>query len=572
MAIGFPSLALVKRELLRSLRKSTSFACVVVLMAVVMVVVLAMWPEDAQFFAQAGRASRQILTAFSVILLFGACLLVPAIASGAIVLEREQRTFDLLNLTLIRPAGIVAAKLVNAVGMFIICAIATMPVLGALFFLIGLDWDQVFMTFGIILAAAFSCAMIAIYCSTRFRKSLTATIVSYVAGAFLMGGHILLCAVFWDVFELYRAFRSLNRLTESLVYIFSPLGTIIGLESRTSATEFCLALVYHAAIVAVCFVLALRILARPPDREVKAPADDTARADDRARRFRYHRSVRRRTSPFRDGLNPMFTKELGWGLAPRRRLLKWASVAAFAVFLCIGLMVIDELGILRHGRLTDEAIAITLVLHGAIITFLGLTLLANSIPKEYERNNMDLLRLTLLSPRDIVLGKVLTGALCLAPVLLAALLSTVPHAFAAVAFGGVGCLFTGYVTLIVCAALALGISFVASLLTKRTTLALVVSYLMGLFVFGGMSAIAAISRELIGEISHRRHYYGEPYDAMIAFLSPLVAYVYNAGEYAKGGPVVNLYWASNVAVFALLALALIVGSVLFFARFRARDR
>ena len=96
-----------------------------------------------------------------------------------------------------------------------------------------------------------------------------------------------------------------------------------------------------------------------------------------------------------------------------------------------------------------------------------------------------MLRMTLLQPRDIILGKLFAGAMALAPVVAAAVVSCIPVVLLGVDTRGV--LMIGYGTLLLCALISLSIGLFASLVSKRTTTALVVSYVLGVAAFGGVT-------------------------------------------------------------------------------------
>jgi ABC-type transport system involved in multi-copper enzyme maturation permease subunit len=198
-------------------------------------------------------------------------------------------------------------------------------------------------------------------------------------------------------------------------------------------------------------------------------------------------------------------------------------------------------------------------------------LMATSFTKEYELGNIDMLRMTLLTPRDIVLGKMWAGAASVAPALLAALVTGIPAVFIGMRTRQWPVMLTGYVTLFVCTLVSLSLGLSSSLVTKRTTASLALSYILSILVFVGFSGAAAyLAYEVFEDLRHH-----PITNDVIMFLSPIGAFFYNAlpDKYIhEHGSPLNSYWLGNVSVFTLFALILIKVTVIGFERYRMRDR
>ncbi|HIJ73694.1 MAG TPA: ABC transporter permease, partial [Candidatus Hydrogenedentes bacterium] len=185
-----PTTALVRRELLTNLRRVRSFVCLVLVVGFVTLLVVAVWPRDVNF-ARAGMATEYLLIAVSMSLLGACALFIPGLTGTAITVEKDRETFDLLDMTLIPRSSIVLAKLLNAVGFFLLLVIAVLPVLGSVLFLVGVDWVQIAASFAVIFVTVFSCAMAGLFCSTLVRRTALALALSYVGMIILMGGVLL---------------------------------------------------------------------------------------------------------------------------------------------------------------------------------------------------------------------------------------------------------------------------------------------------------------------------------------------------------------------------------------------
>ncbi len=106
-------------------------------------------------------------------------LIAPALTAGAISIEREQQTLDLLLLTRLSNMNILFGKLVSALSFIAIILISTLPVVAISFLLGGVDPAQLCWSAAIIFVTSCFFAAIGLYCSTRFKKTPTAVAVAY---------------------------------------------------------------------------------------------------------------------------------------------------------------------------------------------------------------------------------------------------------------------------------------------------------------------------------------------------------------------------------------------------------
>jgi ABC-type transport system involved in multi-copper enzyme maturation permease subunit len=227
----------------------------------------------------------------------------------------------------------------------------------------------------------------------------------------------------------------------------------------------------------------------------------------------------------------MLVKELRWGMLGRADALIRVFYISMVVYFCLGMMTDAWAGVEGVFTLILVQIIITLVIAPA--------LLANTFTKEHEQGNYDMLRMTLLSPREVVMGKVQAGMVCMAPLVLAVFISNLPYMI--LVRGSLEVFFGGYVTLLVCCYLSLGISVFCSLLTTRTVTSLVVSYLVNAYAFIGVMATAFIVTIIFSV---------DVDEATGCYLSPIAAFVEVFGERPWSEPRdgVLTYWGSNMVL------------------------
>ena len=577
--VQFPSGSLVKWGLVTQLRKNRSFWALAFFIAIGMAGALLLWPDSRS--RQMASISREMLAFVAMLFMGEALLLIPGMAATSVTLEKEQDTFDQLWLTLIRPGSLIAAKMINVLGIFYLFFIAALPIAGSIFFLIGVDGTQIAAVFGLVAATAFSCAAAGILCSAYFRKSVVATIASYCAMLFLSGilPHcVLLLFLVLSGISPGSGF-GLNIVLG--IQVFSPLFSLaIVIEPRAGMGGVIspwYSILYQLGWSLVCFYLARRCLlkpANPPKVEWHKPIDDSTLLERRRRQFPFYLidPLRRKPSipPHR---NPMLVKELRWGIMGRAGWLIRIFYGAFIVYMATAIYVVAHVTSLSGGD-TMPFVVIQMVVTILVIP----PLMANSMAKEYEMGNMDFLRSTLLTPSEIMLGKIGACIINLGPLLLASLCSGAVMA---------GCILlemslqelayqvAGYGTLATCVILSFGIGIGASVFTRRTTTALLTSYSLTLLIYVVVPLIL-----IFEDVYYRSVMMMSPGNRSVekftAFFSPISAYLYapmgtQIGRQVEEG-MINIYWLGNVVLFSLIGLGLLAVAFFRFARSGMKDK
>jgi ABC-type transport system involved in multi-copper enzyme maturation permease subunit len=132
-----------------------------------------------------GQILFSALVGFQVILL---TFVTPALTAGAISSERERQTIDLLFVTRIRPFSIIWGKLLASMSFVVLLLILSIPIFSLVFLFGGIELDQVAYAFLVTLVTALTLGVMGILFSTWLRRSLVATVVSYVAAFVLIVG------------------------------------------------------------------------------------------------------------------------------------------------------------------------------------------------------------------------------------------------------------------------------------------------------------------------------------------------------------------------------------------------
>jgi ABC-type transport system involved in multi-copper enzyme maturation permease subunit len=176
--------------------------------------------------------SAQIGQAIFIALLFFETLLVlflaPAFTAGAISLEREKQTLDLLVTTPISSLAIVVGKLLSALVYVFLLIIASIPLTALVFLFGGVGPEDLVRGYAVLLVTALGLGSVGLFCSTLVRRTQAATIITYFTVLAMTIGAVFVF-VFWQVMVSVNAnpVRDANgnfvqaRPPEALLY-FNP--------------------------------------------------------------------------------------------------------------------------------------------------------------------------------------------------------------------------------------------------------------------------------------------------------------------------------------------------------------
>ncbi|HTE20137.1 MAG TPA: ABC transporter permease subunit, partial [Armatimonadota bacterium] len=107
-------------------------------------------------------------------------LITPAITSGAVTIEREQRSYELLVTTPLRPADLIRGKLTAAVSFVVLLLTASLPLVSLSFLVGGVSPAEIFFSYVIVALSAYVYGCIGIFWSATLRTTAAATVVTYL--------------------------------------------------------------------------------------------------------------------------------------------------------------------------------------------------------------------------------------------------------------------------------------------------------------------------------------------------------------------------------------------------------
>jgi ABC-type transport system involved in multi-copper enzyme maturation permease subunit len=143
--------------------------------------------------AEVGQA---IFAMLSVIQLLLVSFIAPALTAGAISLEREKQTLDLLIATPLRPGAIVVGKLLSALAFVVLMILAGIPVSALVLMYGGVTIDDILRQQVVLFASAIGLGVIGLFISALLKRTQAAIVLTYCVLLALTIGTLLVWR-FW---------------------------------------------------------------------------------------------------------------------------------------------------------------------------------------------------------------------------------------------------------------------------------------------------------------------------------------------------------------------------------------
>jgi hypothetical protein len=168
--------------------------------------------------------------------LFMVCFVAPSFTAGSISGERERQTFELLRTTLLPARSLVRGKLGSALSYVILLLLAAVPLQSLAFLMGGVTAEEVVLGLLLLLVTAILFSSVGLFFSSLVRRTLAASVLTYVFALGTTLGVPLLLLIFIPAFELTFYDISSPLLEISLIYLLgilvstNPILTVIATE------------------------------------------------------------------------------------------------------------------------------------------------------------------------------------------------------------------------------------------------------------------------------------------------------------------------------------------------------
>ncbi len=373
----------LQRELLVNLRMPRAFVLLLLYQLLLGVVVYFAWPQETRLDLTSNpEAARRLVDLFFLGQYLLASLMAPSFAAGAITGEKERKTYEMLLASPLQPGAIVLGKMVASLTHLAVLIFASLPIVMLCLPLGGVSVFEVLAAYMGLIISVITFGMISIACSSYFKRTAAALVVSYL----LILPMVLVGILFWTQAEAVGggAFRLLITVT-----------------------------VLPAVAAAICIALFVNTSARllhPPD--VGSDAQEVIDLEEEAQSAvglviqpnQFPDSLfapAKRNDLIQDGANPVYDKEM------RSEIFSQGTLMLRLVIQVSMLLALPLMASCLYIR--PEFVAWYV---GYVVVFnmlVGPVFSSGSVTSERERQTLDLLLTTTISPWEILWGKLLAG-------------------------------------------------------------------------------------------------------------------------------------------------------------------
>lgn len=501
-----PVAAIVRRELLATLRFKRTLALLVLAQLALVCVLLLMWPEPGASWYEVAEMGRWIQAAVAVGLYILILIAVPAVASTSIAKEREAQTFEMLRAAHVRPITILIGKLGASLAFVFVLLFAMTPFLGLSYFLVGVNQEAVLLRAGLLLASAFLTGCIGLAASAWSRTSIAALAVGYLFTIVVHFGppfiYLVGYEIGFDPLEFLEDVVGAWITTPDVMYVLMP-SVALGFDAQEIDAAASTAVLRGAAIalevmLGLFFLLLAWLSLRKPEELVEPQPKR------RTRFVRLFPARRRRPFVFPERRNPAFVRERRFNRVATGRSL-WLLRFVVVLFLLFAVLNIGaSLMFYFDGTEADRSQIAEYLLPSwlsymsVFFGFAAPLLYANLVNREFLPGKLDALRMTTLTPGEIFRGKfaavtkmlLVYVALCLAPLLLLLEISD--------PIASIGGLATFFLQLL----LAVSVSLYAGCRLRSTVGAVVAAFAAVFFLRVGFSIVLSIVVELLSRYAN----------------------------------------------------------------------
>jgi ABC-type transport system involved in multi-copper enzyme maturation permease subunit len=371
----------LQRELLVNLRTNRAFLLLAIYQLLLASVVLVAWPTDERLDLTTNpRSAQKLVNLFFLGQYVIASLMAPSFAAGAITGEKERHTYEMLLASPLRPGAIVFGKMVASLTHLGMLILASLPIIVLCLPLGGVSVYEVLAAYLGLIVSVILFGAIGVFCSSYFSRTSSSLVVSYLVILPL----VILAILFW------RALEGDGELRLKVAVLVVPAFVL-------------------SAVILMCAAAAGRML-YPPDvgSEGKEVIDLEKEAEEAVglviqpdqfpdRLF----APPKKQELMPDGRNPVYDKEIHSEIFSQGTLML-RLVIQISMLLAIPLM-----GVFLFWQIERCAwFAVYVIVFNMLV---GPVFLAGSMTSERERQTLDLLLTTTLTPWQILSGKFIVG-------------------------------------------------------------------------------------------------------------------------------------------------------------------
>lgn len=371
----------LQRELLVNLRTNRAFLLLAIYQLLLAAVVLVAWPTDERLdLTGQPRSAQKLVNLFFLGQYVIASLMAPSFAAGTITGEKERHTYEMLLASPLRPGAIVIGKMVASLTHIGMLILASLPIIVLCLPLGGVSFYEVLAAYLGLIVSVVLFGAIGVLCSSYFSRTSSSLVVSYLVILPMVIGAVM----FWSAFE------GQGELRLKIASLVVPAFVL-------------------SAVILMCAAAAGRML-YPPDigsegrevidleKEAEEAVGLVIQPDQFPDRL-FAPPKKQELMP--DGRNPVYDKELHSEIFSQGTLML-RLVIQISMLLAIPLMGVFLFGLMDRCAWFSVYVIVFNMLVGPVF-------LAGSMTSERERQTLDLLLTTTLTPWQILWGKFIVG-------------------------------------------------------------------------------------------------------------------------------------------------------------------
>lgn len=198
MKISFKNAVLFKDMQMKAKRPQMPVMILVFNLILAIVSFIVMFAINANVMSYSAVSSRTMIYLLMGLVIAEAVVIgfmIPSITAGLIAGERERQTLDVLMTTRLSSWEIVSGKYWSSIVYIILLLVSGLPTLSLVFIYGGISfWDLLVLMFVIVTVAMFL-ASFGVFFSTLLKKTITATVLTYLSFFVIMGATIIIVAI-----------------------------------------------------------------------------------------------------------------------------------------------------------------------------------------------------------------------------------------------------------------------------------------------------------------------------------------------------------------------------------------
>jgi ABC-type transport system involved in multi-copper enzyme maturation permease subunit len=370
----------LQHELIVNLRMTRGFLLLFAYVALLGALVYAAWPAEQTLDLARPAEAKKLVNLF----FFGQYLLVslmtPSFAAGAITGERERESYEMLLASPLRPGAIVLGKLAASLTPLAELMICSLPIVMLCLPLGGVHPTEVAVAYLAMISSVALFGMISLWCSSYFTRTSASLVASYMLILPLAMAGVL----------VWQALAQVGEARLLVIVTVVPIAC--------------------ASVGALLWADICRRLLHPPDlgsggkqvidleTEAKEAVGLYIERDQFPDRLF---APPKRTTFLPEDANPIYDKEMRSEIFSQGTLML-RLVIQISMGLALPVMAVC---LFMQPHLAPWYISYVLL----FILLVGPVFSADSLPSERERSTLDLLLTTLITPWQMLWGKLLSG-------------------------------------------------------------------------------------------------------------------------------------------------------------------